>query len=337
MNNKILRKLTLSAVTLGVAALSLTTSTYAWFVSNKDVTASTVSGTTKVADSNMLISTKNAARTGYTTAAKTCDLTSVDADVKLVPVEASSTTGDDGTITPSSFKKAKADTTGDFTENAAATDVLHYEVIFYMSDLAANNTLTAKFKGFDGGTGTQYLLVDASSADGGAKAGDTISVDLLDVLSLRVESKVLAQSEYSAYGISDTIADDAQPTISENTTKYYRYNSESDTVKVGNANKAADALTYYNNVFTSSTASRPNPYKPTYESTVLSSTKDNTLYNSITLFDLTPKNGGVRKGYVKTDLYFYIDGWDKQCFSAVGGLGITAGSIEFNLQPKATQ
>ncbi len=331
MNNKILRKLTLSAVTLGVAALSLTTSTYAWFVSNDDVTASTVSGTTKVADSNMLISTKNDTRSGYTIAGKECVLTSVDADVNLTPVEASGATAATAT-----FKKA-GDTVGQFTTDAAATDVLHYEVIFYMSDLAANNTLTAKFKGFTGGTGTQYLLVDASSEEGGAKAGDTISVDLLDVLSLRVESSVLTQSEYSAYGISDTIAEAAQPTISENTTKYYRYNSESDTVKVNGSNKKADALTYYNNVFTTSTASRPNPYKPTYEGTALSSTKDNTLANSITLFDLTPKNGGVRKGYVKTDLYFFIDGWDKQCFSAVGGLGITAGSIEFNLQPKTVQ
>ena len=50
MKKNLLRKLTLSAVTMGVAALSVTTSTFAWFTTNGTATASTISGTVQASD-----------------------------------------------------------------------------------------------------------------------------------------------------------------------------------------------------------------------------------------------------------------------------------------------
>ena len=324
MTNKILRKLTLSAVTLGVAAVSATTSTFAWFTTNSNVTASKVEGSVKEADGNMLLSVKNSS---WQSPAKTVTLPA--SATSLAPVQASSKTADGKTTY--SFTKAKS--VGDFTDSATdGTDYIHYQLIFHMSDLATGdnikNVVTANFNGFTGGNGSQYLLVDASTETSGAKAGDTIKVDLLDVLSMRVESSIILENDNNKtnYGISDTISATAND-IGSNTTKFYRYNQEKDTVSVNNSEKNADALTYYNSVHGNDVTRPENT--PSYETTYLSNT-DNTSDSSkagITLFEVT----GTSKAYVKTDIYFYIDGWDKQCFNAVGGLQITAGSIDFKL------
>lgn len=328
MTNKILRKLTLSAVTLGVAAVSATTSTFAWFTTNSIVEASGVSGTVKEVDGNMLLSVKD---TNWTDPAKNVTLPA--GTTTLAPVQVTSTTSGSGAeaITTYGFTKA-GETKGVFTETATSnTDYIHYELVFHMSDLAngegLKNVLTANFNDFTGQSGTQYLLADADASTG-AKAGDTISVDLLDVLSVRVESSIILEANKSTYGITDTISATAG-NISNNGTKFYRYNQEKDTVTVSRTDKKADALTYYNNVHQKS-LNRDN-IKPTYETTYLSTTDNtsDTTKTGITLFEIT----GTSKAYVKTDIYLYIDGWDKQCFNAVGGLQITAGSIEFNLKP----
>ena len=328
MTNKILRKLTLSAVTLGVAAVSATTSTFAWFTTNSNVTASKVEGSVKEADGNMLLSVYK--DSSWQSPAKTVTLPA--GATSLAPVQATSTSSSSGQSTSTTYDFKKAKSVGDFTDTATdGTDYIHYQLIFHMSDLATGdnikNVVTANFNGFTGTDGTQYLLVDASTEDGGAKAGDTITVNLLDVLSMRVESSIILNGDTNktSYGISDTISATAN-NISSNTTKFYRYNEEKDTVKVGNDEKNADALTYYKNVYNKSELDRPTSGIATYENTVLSSTATENA-TSITLFEVT----GTSKAYVKTDIYFYIDGWDKQCFNAVGGLRITAGSIDFKL------
>ena len=325
MTNKILRKLTLSAVTLGVAAVSATTSTFAWFTTNSKVTASNVNGSVKEADGNMLLSVKN--DDSWQSPAKTVTLPT--GATSLAPVQASST--ETSGTTTYSFTKAKS--VGDFNDTTTdGTDYIHYQLIFHMSDLATGdnikNVVTANFNGFTGTEGSQYLLVDASTDATGAKAGDTIKVNLLDVLSMRVESEIITDSNKSTYNISDTISS-TTTNIGSNTTKFYRYNEEKETVKVGESDKKADALTYYKNVYSdASSVTRPEN-TPKYETTYLSSTQNtnNSSTAGITLFEVT----GTSKAYVKTDIYFYIDGWDKQCFNAAGGLKITAGSIDFKL------
>jgi len=330
MTNKILRKLTLSAVTLGVAAVSATTSTFAWFTTNSEVTASTVSGTVKAVNSNMLLSVYKSS--AWEDPKKSVTLPT--GSVNLAPVQVTSTVS--GGTTTYGFTKA-GETKGEFTTAANDnTDYIHYQLVFHMSDLAngegLRNVLTANFNGFAGGIGTQYLLADASTDASGAKAGDTISVDLLNVLSVRVESSIITSDKLSEYSITDTVSYTAS-NIKSNDTKFYRYNGEKDTVKVSDNDKKADALTYYNNVHQKSL--NRESINPTYENTYLSNTDNSTdtTKTGITLFEIT----GTSKAYVKTDIYLYIDGWDKQCFNAVGGLNITAGSIEFNLKPASTE
>lgn len=56
MKKSIRRKLIMSAVAVGAAALATTSSTYAWFVSNAEVKTSTISGTITSSEANLQIS-----------------------------------------------------------------------------------------------------------------------------------------------------------------------------------------------------------------------------------------------------------------------------------------
>ncbi len=356
--NKLIRKLTLSGVTLGVAALSLTTSTYAWFTTNTTATASGISGSVKASGGNMLIktleywkedtikgSTEKTTADTWSDFASTVTLHAKDG-VKMNPVtytQVGTSTGS-GSSTPNTsgfYKGTKGGT--EFTTAATETDYLHYRIIFALSSLATgdgiSNKVTMKVDGFTTtAEGSQYLLVNASTD--GAKAGDTIKVNLLDVLSMRVESKLVSSSEASSYGITSTDVPDSSgssPLTSINAC--YRYRDVSDTVKVGDQDEKADALTYYNNVYNlkeSSAASRPD--KDTDRGYLDSTTSPNTLVsnssgtesaNTIELFSVS----GVEKAYVMCDIYFYIDGWDKQCFNAAGGLSLAEGNLNFELNP----
>ena len=59
MKNKIAKKLFFSAVALGASVLTLTTTTYAWYVQNNTVTATNISGATKSNDAGSLFITKD--------------------------------------------------------------------------------------------------------------------------------------------------------------------------------------------------------------------------------------------------------------------------------------
>ncbi len=357
--NKLIRKLTLSGVTLGVAALSLTTSTYAWFTTNTTATASGISGSVKASGGNMLIKTLNYWQGDVTTEpttttadtwsdfASTVTLHAKDG-VKMNPVTYTQvdTSAGSGSSTPNTsgfYKGTDGGTT--FTTAAEETDYLHYKIIFALSSLATGtditNKVTMKVDKFTSDVeGSQYLLVNASTD--GAKAGDTIKVNLLDVLSMRVESTIItsdnSNSSYTQYGIQSS--DLTSPTLTASNA-CYRYRAESETVKVKDtsgdswSDKAADALTYYNTVHGIS-ALRPTEDKTrgyiTEEgkiNTLVSNSSGTESANTIELFSVS----GVEKAYVMCDIYFYIDGWDKQCFNAAGGLSLSEGSLNFELNP----
>ncbi len=354
--NKLIRKLTLSGVTLGVAALSLTTSTYAWFTTNTTATASGISGSVKASGGNMLIKTLNYWQGDVTTEpttttadtwsdfASTVTLHAKDG-VKMNPVTYTQvdTSAGSGSSTPNTsgfYKGTDGGTT--FTTAAEETDYLHYKIIFALSSLATGNDITnkvtMKVSNFTSDAeGSQYLLVDASDdTSNPAKAGDTIKVNLLDVLSMRVESTIItsdnSNNSYTQYGIQSS--DLTSPTLTASNA-CYRYRDKSDTVTVGSGTKKADALTYYNTVHGIS-ASRPTDKTRGY---LDSTTSPNTLVstnnnaeeaNTIELFSVS----GVEKAYVMCDIYFYIDGWDKQCFNAAGGLSLAEGNLNFELNPK---
>ncbi len=339
MNKKILRKLTLSAVTLGVAALSVTTSTFAWFTTNGSASASEVKGTVQSANANMLIKTNTSS--GYTDFKNS--VTFMDGSTSLVPVTWSKESNTEA------FHKA-GQTVGEFKETVDLTkDVLHYEVVFGITNLPTSiATVTANFTNFTiDKDGTQYLLVDAYSTEEDGKtmatAGTTIKVNLLDVLSLRVTSTVIS-SDLSTYGIKDSADNLVQSITSTNAN--YRYKEEVPTLTTSTSSTVAgNAIDYYKNVYGSvltGNMTKPNhsetsqgsgTYNDGYSNTVLFTPGEGSssdTFNDITLFTVT---AGIanKTVYVKTDFYFYIDGWDYQCFNCVGGLTLSGGVMNFKL------
>lgn len=354
--NKLVRKITLSGVALGVAAISATTSTFAWFTTNTSATASEVNGSVKDSGSNMLI--KTISRWYGDTYTENSTSTTATADtwsgfsnsvslkakdnVSLKPVTWGTVTttksGGSTSASTSGFYKGSGADLAKFETEASETDYLHYQVIFGLTGLGtgATNSVTMSVSDFtDNATGSQYLLVDADSTSTGAKAGDTITVNLLDVLSMRVNSTIIdsSNSNLNTYGLanSDVPGSSDSYTITQ-TNQSYRYRAESDTVTVASSSKNGDALTYYNNVY-SKTVTRPNDsdrgYAASNETYLVSKTANETTETAkdITLFTIK----GNEKAYVLCDIYFYVDGWDKQCFNCVGGLNLTGGKLNFSL------
>ncbi len=351
--NKLVRKITLSGVALGVAAISATTSTFAWFTTNGSATASEVKGSVKDSGSNMLI--KTISRWNGDTYTENESSTTATADtwsgfsnsvslkakdnVSLKPVTWGTVTttknGDSTSASTSGFYKGSDADLTKFDTAASETDYLHYQVIFGLTGLGtgATNSVTMSVSDFTDAAGSQYLLVDADSS--GAKAGDTITVNLLDVLSMRVNSTIIDSNNknLTTYGLanSDVPSSSNAYTITQ-TNQSYRYRAESDTVTVASSSKNGDALTYYNNVY-SKTVTRPRDsdrgYAAANETYLVSKTANETTEtaNDITLFTIE----GNEKAYVLCDIYFYVDGWDKQCFNCVGGLELTAGKLNFSL------
>ncbi len=345
MNKNILRKLTLSAVTLGVAAISATTSTFAWFTTNGSADASNVSGQVSSAGQNMLIKTieywkgdlvsgtdgssTSTASTKWSGFSNSVTLKAQDG-VSMQPVTYSSDTTNNK---KAGFKKAGSNHT--FDTEADTKDVLHYQVVFAITDLDTTaKTVKAKFTNFSGSDGSQYLLVDAYDStvtSNKAEAGKTIKVNLLDVLSLRVENTVLSSStstKLSDVGVSESTGLVTAFETGTGDAKNYRYKAEVDTLvdNSNNSNLNGDAITYYNNIYGLTDNSKINaPNSDGYVS--------NTYFSGESGIELFKVKGAAnaKTAYVLTDFYFYIDGWDKQCFNCVGGTSLSGGTITFTL------
>ncbi len=354
MNKKLTRKLTLSAVTLGVAALSLTSTTYAWFTTNGEATASGITGSVAASDANMLIKTptnynEDTNKSGQAIWGET--FTKSVAEIKpaqnydtsaFKPVSMQPVTWD-STVTGGTHKFTKAGTNedvttiGSFSKTATMNeDILHYEVIFAITDLqqGATKNVSVSFANLADNKGTQYLLVDAlngnvtESVKEKATAGKTIQVSILDVLSLRVENTVITE-KFSDYGISETPKSGV--IVSNADAANYRYKKDVDTLRSSGSNSddlTGNAIDYYKNVYGSNATSsmtKPEIATQGYADTKYFGTND------ITLFTVSGTSD-AHTVYVKTDFYFYIDGWDNQCFNCVGGLSLGTGSMTFKCE-----
>ena len=212
MKKNLVKKLALSAVTMGVAALTVTTTTFAWFTSNTSATASSIKATTVGAgEGNLLISTdaKN-----WATSATLDDHSAT----KLAPTQ----------LVEGQFKDLEG------TGNSANT--VSYTLYFSVSNVAKGakiqmNLSDLKFGADTEPTYQQKLLADAAST---AKAGSTVSVKYGDVLAMRIADAALPQD-------ATTQAQENQPgTLFASGAKNYRYRAED--------LSGADAVTYYNNI-----------------------------------------------------------------------------------------
>lgn len=209
MKKNLTRKLALSAAAMGVAALSVTTTTYAWFTSNSTATASDVSGTViDAGEGNLLVSTD------AITWGKTATFAANDTLLKPVHVNAAANTYTD--------EKGTAVTDG----------VKSYTVYFNVSNVAAGSSVHMKvnLSGFSDAV-QQTLLADAGTSEE-AKAGKKVTVGLQDVLAMNINDVASFPAEATATKTADI--------TSPLNGKAYRYKAEEAT--------AADAVIYYNNL-----------------------------------------------------------------------------------------
>lgn len=228
MKKNLTRKLALSAAAMGVAALSVTTTTYAWFTSNSTATASNVSGTViDAGEGNLLVSTD--AKTWGKTATFGAN------DTKLKPVHVN----------------ASANTYTDEKGTAVNDGVKSYTVYFNISNVAAGSSVHMKvnLSGFSAAV-EQTLLADAGTSEE-AKAGKKVTVGLQDVLAMNINDVATFPT-----GATATKTDGITSPLSG---KAYRYKAETAV--------AADAVTYYNNLL-GETISRPTTgYNDQYDET----------------------------------------------------------------------
>ncbi len=348
MNKKILRKLTLSAVTLGVAALSVTTSTFAWFTTNGSASASTVSGKVESQNALMLIKSPTGwnGSTPVYTGATVWDESS--ATYSLPESSSAATFGTSTTlineagngtklnglkpvsIVSSDSKKDTPDgqfytnstnATHTYTTQASSSDYLHYQVVIALSGLVKGTTytVTMTLPALNSNTHDQYLMVDAGNHTS-AKAGNTLKLCIKDALSLGIKNTVIKGSQNSSdlYNLSNggTIE-----TLTTDNAGFYHAIAETEA-----NDEKGDAIAYYNNVYKSSqnysNISLPGSYSSCYKNnTDLFSSWSGTAK---TIYSVTGADNGSL--VVVTDLYFFIDGWDYQCFNAIGGLDLFANS-----------
>ena len=300
MKKNLTRKLALSAAAMGVAALSVTTTTYAWFTSNSEATATAVKASTVDAGEGNILLSLDAKNWGKT--ATLPDKSSV----KLAPVQYG--TGET--------------TTGYYGLNGTkdlSGNTISYELFVQVSNVAAGSTISMNLSNFEfSAKQTQKLLASAGTDD---PAGTKVTVGLDDVLAMRVENVALPNDAIIPTGLT------ASEVAANN--KHYRYLTEN--------SSGADALEYYNNLL-GEHLTRPasGEFATTYESTALCTVttgeSSSTTYNDITCLTLASDK---RDAVFGIKLTFYIDGWDYQCFNAVAGTSITGGAINFKVTPQA--
>jgi hypothetical protein len=193
MKKNLTRKLALSAAAMGVAALSVTTTTYAWFTSNSTATASNVSGTVVDAgEGNLLVST-DAIHWGKSA-------TFAANDIKLDPVHVNATAG--------TFTDEKG--------QPVTGRVKEYTVYFNISNVAAGSSVHMKVNLSDFSEKVEQTLLADAGED--AKAGTKVTVGLQDVLAMNIKDK-------------ETFPEGATATKTEGITslvkgKNYRYQAE---------------------------------------------------------------------------------------------------------------
>jgi hypothetical protein len=213
MKKNLVKKLALSAVTMGVAALTVTTTTFAWFTSNTSATASSIKATTVGAgEGNLLISTDGK---NWATTATLADHSAT----KLAPTQ----------LKNGEFKELDG-TTG----NSANT--VSYTLYFSVSNVAKGAKIQMNLSDLKFGADTEPTISQKLLADAGAdaKAGSKVSVKYGDVLAMRIAEAALPSD-------ATTQAQENQPgTLFANGAKNYRYREED--------LSGADAVTYYNNI-----------------------------------------------------------------------------------------
>ena len=283
MKRSLRRKLIMSAVAVGVAALGTTASTYAWFVSSTEV-SSTVSGTVESSGASLFISNDGVSY-GTKAVKPTADFT----NLKMAPLQMKATD-----------HKLSDLNDGDATENE---DYMSFSLYFSVQNINTNaNTYSIKLT--TTATDNDIQKIKTHEAQTAIEADDTYSkisqgASLWDNV-LKAMNVSIGQ-EYSSTNSFNAAT----------STKYYEVN-KSDAIY--------DGLAYFNKIIENT---KTESDKVTYESDSLTTTaletKNNVETKSIisATGDITVIDNITANGYYKLDFKVWLNGWDKACFDAI--------------------
>lgn len=302
MKNKFLGKLILSGAALAACATTLVTSTYAWYTSNTEVTASGVEGESSAnGDSLLLISTTGANGT-YSN--------SVDLELNsknLQPVQY--TAG----LEAANYIPTFNGWTGDGVASTAAAVGSYLAFDLYFRGVSGENGVSVNLnKLVLTNTTTKLPEKDALSTTGLPDGWDlsrnaVYSVDILRTINIA----------YVSYQHNGEVNDTAEA-------KQETGNLDPEaltTLKEDSLTGDFSAIEYLNTV-TGKNISLPNTYVQPTEMTP----------GSKITFGTTP-NSTATNNALHVKFYVYIDGWDLACFDAIQGqtislnLGFTSGDV----------
>lgn len=312
---KLVRKLALSCVALGACALTLASTTYAWWTTNTEVGATNIQGQASTTGDASIFISKDDGLNWAQSVDMTDKMFAKDENnevtttlnfLNLSPVQLVNT-AETGATPVYEFKTLEngAAPTGavlqfDLWFKTAKTTT---DVVIYISDIVLSNTATdvAETAYFDN------LLANTT--------GDNVGVDRTASKYWVDITKSLAmwtKAENGTNAFIDLQTFDTSPLTDVGITQ-----DESD-------NYTPDALAYYNEVMGSNESKGANVVPLITPQTALSTTARTPVVT-------VPSTGGK----VKVTFYIFLNGWDEYCYDAVKGQGFKI-NLGFSSIEKAT-
>lgn len=281
---KLTKKLLLSALSLGLAVVTLTTTTFAWYTSSTEANATgsgMASGTTD--DSTLMISSNNK---DWSQSAEFEDLDALLKPVawngtKFVDVEGKDAASTDVFQFTLYFKTTKSVA----AENPAAVKV-------YLNKILIANADKTLIKEYDN-------LTDGKQAN--CPTSTTYSVDMVRALDMLIDNDDYELSNKFTY------ATDKESGFGE-----------------GNANiGTADALAYYNAVMGSNNQ-KTRPTEPLTNTVTLAGADGSIAdANFVEIGAMTATGGAAEYEVLPVTFTVFLNGWDAYCFDACRGQKFT--------------
>jgi len=298
--NKLFRKLALSGVALGAAAVTLSATTYAWYTSNTTVTVDQITGMTqaKADGTDVYVS---AAQTyndlaGATWGSWGPEVTPVVAGSANVLKPVSYTDGTNkGAYVPMASATGSTATYGTFDD----TNVFSYALRFHVATDEASKLYFKTFN-FTTDKSATYSKVVASNFGGttGIDAKGEYFADLAKALKLTISYQALDGATANGGALTGS----ATSTTYDLTTFFKN-------ADVNIAATGANALGYYDSVM-GTTLDGHAPAAADYTGTevALKKTGGTTAVDFATV---------TTTGYVEVTFTFWLDGWDSYCYDVM--------------------
>lgn len=356
--NKLFRKLALSGVALGAAAVTLTATTFAWYTSNTEADVTAVTGATQAKGSDSLFISTAAtydptATTGESIVAKTWNSYTAEADpvltggatITLKPVYSNF-----GTITAAKTDPATAAVTGrayneiDKVTGTNKDEVSYkdedksnfFEFVFRVrsADKIETNPKPLYFSEFKLETAAQkttgenpqpipYTQVPLAygtvgSVNTGIATSAVYGADLAKALKLDVTSKEVTLETNSAIPTAGATTRLGATEANAVTTYGFETLAKAADVNIDTTN-GANAVGYYNTVMGTNIAA-PSAYtSATVTETALATDTDHAGTTKISFASLPVTQANMDFSVIEVRFVLYLDGWDNYCYDVMQG------------------